>query len=250
MKIMTFNIKNDTILTPKQNRWQYRYQQINEIIHRYNPDILGLQEVTNKMLKDLDIKNYIFVGETRNRSFEIANERNIILFKKDIFTLLEYQTYWLSATPDKLGSRTLGSVYPRICTYACIQDKDGKIFNIYNTHLDHLLGIVRKHQVNYLKGLVKTKNNQTNIIMGDFNTTINAKYLKNMVTNLDLYDCYQNIDNLISSHFNILSKIHKNDYPIDYIFTSKNIKIQNTQIINNINNIKFVSDHFPIICEF
>lgn len=248
MKIMTFNIKNDTILTPKQNTWEHRYLYINMIIHQYNPDIIGLQEVTNKMLMDLDLKNYIFVGKTRNRFFEIANERNIILFKKDIFTLLDNQTYWLSSTPNKLGSRTLGSIYPRICTFASLKDKDGKIYKIYNTHLDHLLPIVRKHQVDYLEKLIEN-NNQT-IIMGDFNTTIKAKYLKKMVLNLDLEDCYKKVDNLISSHFNILSKIHKNDYPIDYIFISKDIKIKNTTIINNINNERFVSDHYPIICEF
>lgn len=249
MKIMSFNIKNDTIFTIGKKRWPFRYAAINDIIKQEDPDIIGMQEVTNKMLADLDLNNYAYVGSSRNRFFDLANEKNIILYKKSDFKILNSKTIWLSSSPEKLGSRTLGSIYPRICTYISLQDKNYQIYNIYNTHLDHLFGFVRHAQINHLQDFINNDQKIPFVIMGDFNTTIRSKYIQQLITELKLNNCYQFCDQILSTHIGLFSSINKHPLPIDYIFTSKELTINNTVILNNKINNKYASDHSPIICN-
>lgn len=249
MKVMSFNIKNDTIFTIGKKRWPFRYAAINEIIKQEDPDIIGMQEVTDKMLADLDLNNYAYVGSSRNRFFDLANEKNIILYKKADFKVLNSKTIWLSSAPEKLGSRTFGSIYPRICTFLSLQDKNYQVYNIYNTHLDHLFGFVRHAQINHLLHFINRNNKIPIVVMGDFNTTIRSKYIQQLINELNLNNCYQFCDHLFSTHIGLFSNFNKNLLPIDYIFTSKDLTINKTIILDNKTNDNYASDHLPIICN-
>ena len=70
MKVMTFNIHADNILDVS-NRWEDRKELVYEVIKRYNCDVVGLQEVTEKMYKDIseNIKDYTIIGEGRTKYF-------------------------------------------------------------------------------------------------------------------------------------------------------------------------------------
>lgn len=249
MKIMSFNVKNDTIFTIGKKRWPFRYAAINEIIKQEDPDIIGMQEVTDKMLADLELNKYAHVGKSRNRFFDFANEKNIILYKKNDFKILNSKTIWLSPSPEKLGSRTLGSIYPRICTYISLQAKNYQVYHIYNTHLDHLFGFVRHAQINHLQHFINTVQHAPIVVMGDFNTTMRSKYIQQLVNELDLNNCFQFCDQLFNTHIGSFPNFNNNSLPIDYIFTSKDLIINNTIILDNKINDHYASDHFPIICN-
>ena len=58
---MSFNLRSDFILDFK-NRWDKRKHIVYEIIDKYDCDIIGVQEVTNKMFNDIkahkDLKDF------------------------------------------------------------------------------------------------------------------------------------------------------------------------------------------------
>ncbi|MCI5773532.1 MAG: endonuclease/exonuclease/phosphatase family protein [Erysipelotrichaceae bacterium] len=246
---MSFNIKNDTIFTAKKGRWPHRFQAINAIIKDNDPDIIGLQEITDQMLKDIDLAQYAWVGANRNKQFNLANEKNIILYKKAKFKAIDQETYWLSKKPEVQGSRVFASIYPRICTYVALEDDQHNIYHIYNTHLDHLLNIVRGKQVQHLCHLIQRNDATHTILMGDFNTDINTKPLQMIMQKLGFKHCYCKFQKLKHTHLNILNKFKRIALPIDYIFISSDMDFTNTKIGNNhINNV-YASDHFPIICK-
>ena len=84
--------------------------------------------------------------------------------------------------------------------------------------------------------------------MGDFNTNLKSKALGYLKNNLDLIDCYQNVL-FHNTHHGFGNSISISHLPIDYIFLSKNLKIENTKIIDeSIDNI-YPSDHYPILCQ-
>ena len=64
MKVMSFNLRSDFILDFK-NRWDKRKHIVYEIIDKYDCDIIGVQEVTNKMLEKTVIKEVLnkFLGK-------------------------------------------------------------------------------------------------------------------------------------------------------------------------------------------
>ena len=62
MRVMTFNLRSDSILDGK-NRWKKRKAIVFNVLDSYQCDIIGLQEVTLKMRDDLEhyLKNQYFL---------------------------------------------------------------------------------------------------------------------------------------------------------------------------------------------
>ena len=133
MKIMTFNLRSDSVLDGK-NRWHHRKEIVCDILEKYSCDIVGLQEVTVKMRADLEknLKGYQIIGRPRSKRFFIEHN-NILVSTKH--TILSQETFWLSRTPQKVGSSVWYSIFPRICTTAKIKLNTGELVRVYNTHL-------------------------------------------------------------------------------------------------------------------
>ena len=135
LKVMTYNIQTGT---PTKQRATQMIKNITDFM----PDVIGTQEANNSWLSFFNImglmKEYTFVGKPRleesNKSN--GNEFSAILFRTSKFNLLDSGTYWLSDTPEVVGSTLASSEYPRIMTYAVLERKsDGAVFVNVNTHM-------------------------------------------------------------------------------------------------------------------
>ena len=101
--------------------------------------VVGFQEVLPDQRKWLEERfpDYEFTGEGRNAD-RVNGEASPVAFRRDRFEVLRKGTFWLSETPDVPGSKSWGTAFPRICTYAVLKDKEtGKAFSFANTHTDH-----------------------------------------------------------------------------------------------------------------
>ena len=84
---------------------------------------------------------YSYVGCGRE-SDSVSGEWSAILFDTTRLYCHEQDTFWLSDTPTRAGSKSFGNRLPRICTCArfeVLEDGvgNGVEFWVYNTHLDH-----------------------------------------------------------------------------------------------------------------
>lgn len=254
MRIMTFNLRCDFVLDIK-NRWKYRKYLVYDIINNYNCDIIGVQEMTDKMLLDINnnIKNYNIVGTGRTK--KILLERNDI-FVSNKYKIEEHKTFWLSNKPDKVGSSLWYSLFPRICTTAIIDMGEEKKVRAYNTHLDCLLPQARERGLRYIGEFIEKLHKRERIpviLMGDFNATPNSKLIKNF--NNGLYSnkkfiAVQEIDKSIYKK-STMNKFKGKEigFHIDYIFVSEEIKINNVEIVKFNKNGKYPSDHYPVIAD-
>ena len=98
IKLLTYNVQSWDVN-------ERRIKGIIDLIKKYNPDIVFLQEVTLKWFKLLKKEfNDIYTFTGRDRLYNDKDclkrdkERNCVLFKKDRFDLLWSHTYWLG--PD------------------------------------------------------------------------------------------------------------------------------------------------------
>ncbi len=117
--------------------WTNRRQLAFDVIRRYRPDLIGLQEAFRTQLDDLlnQFSQYSFVGTGRFGGEQ--GEYCAILYLTDRFKLLEQGTFWFSETPQTPGSIGWGSKLPRTCTWARLIDKNtSRAFYLYNVHLD------------------------------------------------------------------------------------------------------------------
>ena len=179
MRIMTFNLRCDFILDIN-NRWTNRKDMVINIIKKYKPDIIGVQELTNVMHRELVdvLDEYYVVGTPRSKKMFV--ERNDIFISRE-FHVEEYKTFWLSNTPQKISSSRWYSVFPRICTAAVIRDNNGNKYRICNSHLDFLFTKSRVYEVRKILSFIENeegKENLPTILMGDFNASPNSKVIE------------------------------------------------------------------------
>lgn len=256
MKVMTFNLKNDTFFTRKNMRWDTRREFVLNIIETYRPDVIGVQELTPEGKKELSrlLPQYQFIGEPRNARLPYFNEETDIGFLKKKYECLEENTFWLSAHPQKRGSRVWTSIFPRICTKALLKEKtSGKTFLVYNTHLDHLIPHSRLKELQVIAQSIQKKRSLGTpvILMGDFNTTIDSAALKDfLASGQSLQSVYTSLSLPLHNTIHYGRGTQKeNVKPIDYIFVSRSFEIQSCEIITAHFNGFYPSDHYPVIAE-
>lgn len=250
MKVMTFNLHNNFSFASVSESFKLRLPVILSIINKYQPDIIGVQEMNGNMKSILveNLINYQPVGQGRYPKKHRLNEHNDLFISKEL-AILDYETFWLSSTPSKPGSRFKMSIFPRICTYGLIKFEQRDI-RVYNTHFDHLFPWVRKWQLNQLITEIQ-RHDQTipMLIMGDFNTTTDSKLIKDFHFNQDhLYSIYNSM--VIShTHHNKKGAAYLSNSPIDYIYLSKNLKLLDFQIIYDKVDELYPSDHYPVLAS-
>ena len=106
-----------------------------------------------------------------------------VCYLKKRFDLVKGGTFWLSATPDKPGSRSWGTSLPRACSWALLRDKvSGKRLCFANAHTDHKSGEARVNGVKVVASrLDKVREGAPVVLVGDHNCTDNeapAAYLR------------------------------------------------------------------------
>ena len=254
MRVMSFNLRSDFILDFK-NRWDNRRELVYDIIKKYQCDIIGVQEVTNKMFEDItgNVKDYYIVGKPRSKKY-FSERNNLFISKKH--DIEEHKTFWLSKSPDKVGSQLWYSLYPRICTTAVIQLEDNRRVRVYNTHLDCLLPQARDFGLKKLGQFIEKNRKVENlpvIVMGDFNATPNSKVIKKFAAgeySTSRFVAVQEIKKELYEKSTMSSfKGKENGLHIDYIFVSEELEIVDVDIVKDNINGKYPSDHYPLIAD-
>lgn len=246
LKVMTLNIWNGGMASS----FQKRAASIQAMIHWHDPDIIGIQELTESMLKDLPELSgtYMFYGKARG-SLSRFDERCCVLFKKSRFSFLEGETFWLSATPDKPGSSFQYSVFPRIATIAFLQDNlSGQQFTFANTHLDHLLPMIRTRQAEVLRDKLKQKQHGAfTVLTGDFNCSFPSPALSVLTKDeqLNLKDTVPT--DSVTTLRNFIQASSSRFRPIDHILVSKDMTVLKSEIITGMYMGRYPSDHNPVL---
>jgi len=240
MHILSFNLRVNVSVDGK-HAWPYRKDAVIKFLKKEDFDIIGLQEVTPDMYQDLlyALPHYHFIYQPRDTYGEAAP----LLVKKDIFEIIEENTFWLTDTPY-VQSKLDGSAFHRTASYAILKSRNGHMFAIFNTHLDYLEGHTIYHQTAYLYEMMKSlaeKHQASFILTGDMNQHPSDLAIKFLSSYLE--SCYQK-DSDFGLTYHGFTK-NETGLPIDYIFYSKDLVSSMFKIHHHTSDI-FLSDHYPI----
>ena len=240
IKLLTYNVQSWDVT-------ERRIKGITNLIKRYNPDVIFLQEVTQtwfKILRKEFSSVYIFTGRDRLYADKDAlkrdREKNCVLFKKDRFNLIWSHTYWLG--PDmKHPSKFEGSVFKRVFTVTKLLDKkNNKKFQAISTHFDYLEPDVRTKQAEVLSSYLKSQKDQV-LLAGDFNGGPTEDFYKIMTDKVvDVGEEFKQTEITYHAY---------DRYPherIDYIFKSKDICAKEFKLIKDQFEGLPPSDHYPL----
>ena len=250
--IVSYNIRYDNNWDI-ENSWEIRRSNIIQMLIKYSPSIIGIQEGLLNQVQYIDssLINYDYVGVGRDDG-KNKGEFCAIYFDTTRYVLLKNSTFWLSETPDTI-SVGWDAALERICTYGLFKDRiTKKEFWVFNTHFDHMGSIAREKSSGLILKRIKKINRQSLpvILMGDFNSIPNSPPVKEIIT--ELSDALQiSTEKLHGPRgtFNGFNEDLPIEKRIDYIFTKK-LKVLSYRHINDrLENNRHISDHLPVMIK-
>ncbi len=258
VKVMTFNIRVDTIIDGF-NRWANRKNIVFDVIRDNAADIIGLQEALAKQVKQIQqaLPQYTNYMVSRNDG-KRKGESCAIFYRKDRFKLVDSGTFWFSDTPYEPGSKDWGNFPPRICSWLHLREKTTyKRFYVYNLHLDNLSQNSRKKSVKLLaKKIANRKTNEPFIVMGDFNMELDNPAMKFLLQKgyntpyPKMVDAWQSLNpGRIATGTRGGFKGKTTGPRIDHIPISENTRALEIKVDRRSVNGRYPSDHFPVIAK-
>ena len=255
-RVMTYNIRFDTHQDGK-NQWHFRKDRVINLIHKYMPDLLGVQEAVSQQMADLraGLADYGSYGVGRNDGRE-SGEFSAVFFRHNRFELCDQGTFWLSESPDTTGSKGWDAALPRICSWIKLKDRStNKEIYYFNTHFDHRGENARRESARLILNRIQQMAGSSIpvILTGDFNATPQSNAYRTLITNSPLIDAKLSSQSAHTgpdgtwSTFNARSTIGDR---IDYIFvTSSHFQVLNHAHLTDSYDHSYPSDHLPALTE-
>jgi endonuclease/exonuclease/phosphatase family metal-dependent hydrolase len=251
--MLTYNLRYDTEADGK-DRWDNRKDFLTSQLAFYQPDVFGTQEGLIHQLKAIKegLADYDFVGKGRDQGDD-KGEFAAIFYNKYALNLISENTFWLSETPD---TPSLGwdAAIKRVCTYALFESRNkGKMFWVFNAHLDHMGETARKESVKLLISKIEAVNtsNLPVILMGDFNLEPGHPSIQALSEVMhDLHTLAGEKAFGPTGTFNSFDTSATASRRIDYLFVSQNdFRLGKYGVLTATIEGRFPSDHFPVYAE-
>ena len=250
LTVMSFNIRYGTA-NDGPNRWELRRPQMIELLKRENADVIGLQEALHFQIDEIlaALPDYRMVGVGRTDGGQ-GGEYSAILYRAARLTVRQTETFWFSDTPDVVRSNTWGAALERICTWALMDDKEGRSFYIYNLHLDHISQPAREKSVRLLLDRIAARSPASPVVVtGDFNTgEANPATRAMLAVFRDTFRVVQPTATEVGTANQFTIGSTKGE-KIDYIFVEPATEVLSADIIRSSQDGRYPSDHFPVVAR-
>lgn len=181
-----------------------------------------------------------------------------IFFRRERFEKLAGGHFWLSETPDKVGSKSWDSSLPRMASWVKLRDKqtpDAAPILLLNTHFDHKGPQSRLAAAQLVRQQIRTLGAEHRIILtGDFNTgegtpPYQALFAADGETASPVIDSYRSIHPEAGKEegtYNGFKPAAKTGARIDWIAVSRDWRVVSAAIDHTERDGRVPSDHFPI----
>jgi endonuclease/exonuclease/phosphatase family metal-dependent hydrolase len=171
LRAMTFNLRYDNP-GDGENAWPARKLKAASMFRFHSADVVGVQEALVGQMADLRsaLPEYRDFGFGRDDGKE-KGELSAIFYRADRFELLDGATFWLSPTPEAVGSRGWDAALPRIATWVRLRDRQAaREIVVLNTHFDHRGEAARRESARLLAARLEAiAGDRLAIVLGDFN---------------------------------------------------------------------------------
>lgn len=244
---MTFNLRYASETPP--DAWPQRRPVLSELLRQSAPDLIGTQEGFYSQLRDIarDRPEFSWIGLGREGGSR--GEFAAVFYRTARLEPLAFDHFWLSDTPEVVGSKSWGNRCVRMATWVRFRDlQSGRKFEFWNTHLDHESQRARERGAALIAERVKKQDLLPTILTGDFNAPARANPVYEVFMDAGWRDTWftaaRRVGHLASFHgyqTPILDGPH-----IDWILTRGDVLVDEARVVNFELNGQYPSDHFPI----
>lgn len=258
VRVMSFNIRYGTA-RDGEDHWDRRKDFLVETVRAFAPDLLGTQE-TLAFQRDFlaeKLPEYGHLGVGRDDGQE-KGEMMALYYRRARFEKVDGGHFWLSESPEKVGSKSWDSSLPRMVTWVKLrdrQDESAAPVLFFNTHFDHQGATARLESARLLRRQVAILGKDSAaIITGDFNTGEGSPPYQALFDPVDgqpspIRDSYRAAHPERTAREGTFSgfKADATDGPrIDWIGVSRDWEIRTAAIDRTARGGHTPSDHFPV----
>ncbi|HEY5552691.1 MAG TPA: endonuclease/exonuclease/phosphatase family protein [Opitutaceae bacterium] len=250
LRVMTYNLRYAS--TQQPNAWPDRRPLMAALITREAPDVIGTQEGVYAQLRELasDLPAYDWIG--LGRAGGSKDEFTAIFYRRDRFEPVAFDHFWLSDTPETIGSITWGPRFRRMATWVRLRDRvTAREFEVWNTHFDHEVEEARQKSAALIRDRVALVDASVPVVlMGDFNCAGGASVAYEILTTgaglTDTWTAAPNRRNETLNTYNGFEPAKHDGERIDWILARRPDSVESAAIVDYEGQPQFPSDHFPV----
>lgn len=251
--VMTYNLRYASPTPP--NAWPQRRPLMRELISKISPDVFGTQEGLYPQLLELasDLPDYAWIGLGREGGSR--GEFMAVFYRKSRLEPVAFDHFWLSDTPEVIGSKTWGPTLPRMVTWVRFHDHDTKQdFFFINTHFDHQVQAAREKSAELVRQRVEALIPKLPVLLvGDFNAAAETNKAYHTLTGDEFFQdtwklARERVGEGIGS-FNSFQGVKPNGARIDWILARGGVVVGREEIVTFSRDGQFPSDHFPVVAR-
>jgi endonuclease/exonuclease/phosphatase family metal-dependent hydrolase len=254
LQVMTFNVRFADERPP--TAWQQRRPLVREVIERYAPDVIGTQEGVYLQLRDMDddLPGYAWIGLGREGGSR--GEFMAVFYRTDRLQPLAYDHYWLSDTPEVMGSRTWGHQYHRMVTWVRFRDRrTEQEFYLVNTHFDHEVQDARERSARLvLERAGAFEAGVPVLLIGDFNADAGANPVYDILVRDGGFTDTWRAAGHDEPGFGTYHAFRGMEFArgrgrIDWILARGPVRTLSSEIVTFERDGRHPSDHFPVVAR-
>jgi endonuclease/exonuclease/phosphatase family metal-dependent hydrolase len=253
LTVMTYNLKFASDNPP--NAWPQRRPLMSELIGKLAPDVFGTQEGLYGQLQDLaaDLPAFQWIGLGRDGGSR--GEFMAVFYRTTRLEPLAFDHFWLSDTPEVIGSKTWGPKLARMVTWVKFRDRQTKReFIFVNTHFDHLVQAAREKSAQLVRERVAAFDAKLPVLlMGDFNAAAGHNKAYAILTDdkflTDTWTTARERVNEDLGSLNGFKAVQKGGPRIDWILSRGAVSADRIEIVTFSRDGQFPSDHCPVVAK-
>ena len=261
VRVMSFNIRYGTA-NDGDNHWSKRKEFLVETIKAFDPDLLGTQETL------ADQRDFIVAKLAGYEAFGVGRddgkdggEMAALFYRSARFEKLAGGHFWLSETPDTVGSKGWDAALPRIATWVKLKVRkkaEAKPILFLNAHFDHRGKLARQEAARLIRQKIQELGADCDLIVtGDFNadegsepySALFANEKENASPLVDTFRIAKPNKSTTEGTFSEFKASQISGPRIDWIGCSPDWSVTSAAIDRTTKNGRCPSDHFPIGAE-
>ncbi|MGW7681483.1 endonuclease/exonuclease/phosphatase family protein [Kribbella sp. NPDC054772] len=251
LHVMSYNLRYASATPP--NSWAERRPVMREQLRKARPQLLGTQEGLYSQLQDIrsDLgPSYDSIGVGREGGSK--GEFMMTFFDQRRLQPLEYDHFWLSDTPNVIGSQTWGGCCPRMVTWVRFKDRaTAKEFYAVNTHLEAYDATARSKSADLILQRIAGFDPALPVVLtADYNEAAKPglTVYDKLVTSGKFADSWVTAEQRspLFATFHGYKPLTPNGDRIDWILTTPGLRVPKANINTFSKDGQFPSDHLPV----
>jgi len=250
LEVMTFNLRFASTTDP--NSWAVRRPVMRELLRRESPHVIGTQEGLYQQLRDIESDlgaDYDWIGT--GRAGGSHDESVAVFYDTRRLAPVEYDHFWLSDTPEVIGSNTWGGAFARMVTWVRFRDlRDGeRQFYVLNTHLDNASQYARARAALLIgQRIAGLGRSLPLVVTGDFNVAAHKNEVYDTMLGAGLVDTWETAAerSQLYATFQGWKPLTPDGDRIDWILATPGMTVRRASVNTFSRGSQFPSDHLPV----